>query len=286
MSKMHAHWRQWRHHNKDDDEQQATRATMLAWQQQRCLRINNGNYAIMTRVTIAITTMAKMPMHQWQWCHHNKGNNSSLTTSNKGNDASSTMAEMPLHQQWQWLTPSQQWRRCLQKKTCLPWRQLCSLTPRTHAKKVPVHLPLWGGQKVDLESIEWRSIDLHSINSTSTCFWGSIPPNCHSLLSPPPQIVHISWLVPWMCDAALASILHVAGSPLPSHCTPPIVVVQLPLSNCCPKIALALAVPVAIAVAVAIAITITVALAVAVHHCCFNCHCHYHRRHHHHHQHQ
>jgi hypothetical protein len=55
----------------------------------------------MTRVTIAITTMAKMPMHQWQWCHHNKGNNSSLTTSNKGNDASSTMAEMPLHQQWQ-----------------------------------------------------------------------------------------------------------------------------------------------------------------------------------------
>jgi hypothetical protein len=29
-----------------------------------------------------------------------------------------------------------------------------------------VRLTLWGGQKVYFELIEWRSIDLHSINST------------------------------------------------------------------------------------------------------------------------
>ncbi len=28
-----------------------------------------------------------------------------------------------------------------------------------------MHLPLWGGQKIDLELFELRSIDLHSINS-------------------------------------------------------------------------------------------------------------------------
>jgi hypothetical protein len=28
-------------------------------------------------------------------------------------------------------------------------------------------LPVWGGWKVDLKLIEWRSMDLHSINSTS-----------------------------------------------------------------------------------------------------------------------
>ncbi len=28
-------------------------------------------------------------------------------------------------------------------------------------------MPIWGGWKVDLKSIEWRSIDLYSINSTS-----------------------------------------------------------------------------------------------------------------------
>ncbi len=30
-----------------------------------------------------------------------------------------------------------------------------------------MRLPIWGGWKVDLKSIEWRSIELHSINSTS-----------------------------------------------------------------------------------------------------------------------
>jgi hypothetical protein len=27
------------------------------------------------KATIAITIMAKMPAHQWQQCHHDKGNN-------------------------------------------------------------------------------------------------------------------------------------------------------------------------------------------------------------------
>ncbi len=46
-----------------------------------------GKDTIVTRVTIAIATMAKMSAHQWQWRHHNKGNHASLTTSDKGNDA-------------------------------------------------------------------------------------------------------------------------------------------------------------------------------------------------------
>jgi hypothetical protein len=44
-------------------QQQAMRGTMLAQQQQRCLRINNGNNTIMTRATNAIATMAKMLAH-------------------------------------------------------------------------------------------------------------------------------------------------------------------------------------------------------------------------------
>jgi hypothetical protein len=74
-----------------------TRATMLAWQWQGRLRIDNGHDAIIMRATIAIATMAKMPSHQWQWCHHNNSNNASSTTSNKVNNTSSTMAEMPAH---------------------------------------------------------------------------------------------------------------------------------------------------------------------------------------------
>jgi hypothetical protein len=65
------------------------------------VRINNGNNVIVMGVTIAIVILAKMPAHQWQWCHCNKGNNASLTTSNEGNDASLIMAETPAHQQWQ-----------------------------------------------------------------------------------------------------------------------------------------------------------------------------------------
>jgi hypothetical protein len=65
------------------------RATTPA-QQQR------GN-AIVMRAKIAIAMMAKMPVHQPQQRHHNKGNNASLTRSDKGNDASLTMAETPAH---------------------------------------------------------------------------------------------------------------------------------------------------------------------------------------------
>ncbi len=51
---------------------QAMRATMLAWQQWRCLCINEGNDTIMT--------MAKTPAHwQWQQFNYYKGNNASLT---------------------------------------------------------------------------------------------------------------------------------------------------------------------------------------------------------------
>jgi hypothetical protein len=78
-----------------------TRAMMPAQQRQGHLRIGNGNDAIVMRGTIAIAATAKMPMHQWQQCHHNKGNIASLMMSNKGNDPSLIMAEMPAHQRWQ-----------------------------------------------------------------------------------------------------------------------------------------------------------------------------------------
>jgi hypothetical protein len=50
-----------------------------------------------SRATITITTMVKMPAHQWQQCHHDKGDNASFTTSNESNDNNSTTAEMPAH---------------------------------------------------------------------------------------------------------------------------------------------------------------------------------------------
>ncbi len=81
--------------------QQATRVTMLAQQQWRCLCNDNSNNAIVTRATIA-GTMAKMLAH-WRWqCQHDKGNNTSLTTSYKGNKASLTTVDTPVHQQRQW----------------------------------------------------------------------------------------------------------------------------------------------------------------------------------------
>jgi hypothetical protein len=73
--------------------QQAARATTLAWQRQRCLCIDNGNTAIMTRTTSAITTMAKMSAHWQQGCHHNEGNDTRLMTSNKGDNTSLMMAK-------------------------------------------------------------------------------------------------------------------------------------------------------------------------------------------------
>jgi hypothetical protein len=83
-------------------QQQATRAMMLAEQQCRCLRIDNGNNTIMTRAIIAIATMAKTSAHQWQLRHHDEGNNASMTTSNKGdnmnayNNAIATRAMAPV----------------------------------------------------------------------------------------------------------------------------------------------------------------------------------------------
>jgi hypothetical protein len=67
-----------------------TRATMLAQQQQGHLRIDNSISALVMRPTVAMVTMAKMPVSQWQWCHCNKRDNTS-----------STMVEMPAHQRWQ-----------------------------------------------------------------------------------------------------------------------------------------------------------------------------------------
>jgi hypothetical protein len=49
---------------------QATRAMMLVQQQQRRLRINNGNSTIVTRAKIAIATIAKMPAHRQIQCQH------------------------------------------------------------------------------------------------------------------------------------------------------------------------------------------------------------------------
>ncbi len=152
-----------------------------------------------------------------------------------------------------------------------------------------VHLPLWGGQRVVLKMIEWRSNDLHSINSISTHFWVSIPPNHPSFLSPPPQTVHISWLLPWIGGAALASILHVAGCPSPSHCRHPIVVVQLPLSYCRPWNAHVIiidiiavgsgggivTIPVAIAVAVPVSAIAVVAIILDIVLTMLLCHCHH-----------
>ncbi len=74
-----------------------TWATTLDQCWQGCLHINNGNDTIVMRVTITMATTAKIPVHQGQGCHHNKGNNASLMTSDKGNGAVLTMAETPAH---------------------------------------------------------------------------------------------------------------------------------------------------------------------------------------------
>jgi hypothetical protein len=97
-------------------------------------------------------------------------------------------------------------------------------------------LPPWGGRKVDLELIEWRSTDLHSINSTSTLFSGSIPPNCPSLSSPPPQTVTLvdccfgGWRS--TCTHSACCRPPIAISSSSSHRRCPIAVVQLLSSNC------------------------------------------------------
>jgi hypothetical protein len=78
--------------------------------------------------------------------------------------------------------------------------------------------------------------------------------------------------------AALANVMHVAGHPLPSHCSPPIVVVQLQSSDCHPLttavvfidiVAIGggsgiITIAIAVAVALAVAITISTIAVVAV----------------------
>jgi hypothetical protein len=80
-----------------DNDTNVTRATLPAQHWQGCLHIDNSNYTIVMRVTIAIGMMEKTPVHQLQQCYHDKGNSASLMTSNKGKNASSTMAETPAH---------------------------------------------------------------------------------------------------------------------------------------------------------------------------------------------
>jgi hypothetical protein len=74
-----------------------TRTTTPARYRQGHLRINNGNNAVIMQAEIAIATTAKMPVHQWQQRHHDKGNDASLMTSDKGNNASLTTVETPVH---------------------------------------------------------------------------------------------------------------------------------------------------------------------------------------------
>jgi hypothetical protein len=85
--------------------------------------------------------------------------------------------------------------------------------------------------------------------------------------------------------AALARVLHVTGSTSPSHHCWPIVVVQLPLSNCCPQnativfidivtvsggsiILITVAVTVAVAVTVYVSAVAVIAVIVDVHCIC------------------
>jgi hypothetical protein len=94
-----------------------TRAMMSSWWRQGRLCINNGNNAIITRTTIAIMTMAKMPAHQWQQYHLNMDNGANSMTQqwqrrlgiNNGNVTIvmrstitiATAAKMPAHWWWQ-----------------------------------------------------------------------------------------------------------------------------------------------------------------------------------------
>jgi hypothetical protein len=68
-----------------------TATTPLFRGQQRQLNdyasLTAGRGAIATRAIIAIATMAKTPVHQWQQCHCNKGNNAIVM-----------MASIPAHQ--------------------------------------------------------------------------------------------------------------------------------------------------------------------------------------------
>jgi hypothetical protein len=105
---MQAWGRQWRHCKEWNNTVLdlgwyaiGTRAMMPTWQQQGPLHFNKGNNAIVMRATITMAVTAKMPVHQQQLCHHNKGNYASSMTSKEGSNASLTTAEMHAHQQRQ-----------------------------------------------------------------------------------------------------------------------------------------------------------------------------------------
>jgi hypothetical protein len=67
-----------------------------------------------------------------------------------------------------------------------------------------------------------------------------------------------------MGGTALASVLHVAGFPLPSHCCCPIVVIQLPLSNYRPQIAAVIDIYIIAVGGGSGIVTITIAIIVAI----------------------
>jgi hypothetical protein len=114
------------------------RATTPAWQRQGCLCINNGNDPIVMRATIAITTIAKTPAHQWWQRHHDKEHDTSSMASNKGNITSLIMAETPAH--WQ-----QQWCHCDESNNCHcdNGKDTCALTATS---------PSWWGQQCQLDN--------------------------------------------------------------------------------------------------------------------------------------
>ncbi len=95
-----------------------------------------------------------------------------------------------------------------------------------------------------------------------------------------------------MGGAALASVLHVAGHPSPTHCCHPIVVVRLPSFYHCPQnaavvvgiaadgsgggivtiaVAIAVAIPIAVSAIAVIAVIVDIASTTLLHHC----HCHH-----------
>jgi hypothetical protein len=80
---------------------------------------------IVMRATIAIATKAKMPVHQWQHCHHNKGDDASLTMSIEHTRLFGATLESV---QWPLSQPSQQGKESLDKANCTD----SSVMPNNH----------------------------------------------------------------------------------------------------------------------------------------------------------
>ncbi len=133
-----------------DNDTIVTRAMMSAWQWQGHLCIDNWDNTIIMRATHTIVTTTKVPGHQWQWRHHNKGNDASLTTSNKGNNTSSTTAETPVHWQWQ---------QCHCDKSnnchCNKGKDICALAANTITMRAT--MPAWQQvTRVTMLAQQWR----------------------------------------------------------------------------------------------------------------------------------